>query len=37
MDNIGFDVLNFVLANKWWFIACVPIGIAVFVVKTLNR
>ena len=36
MDNIGSDVFYFVMAHKWWLIACVPSLLAIIVVKLLS-
>jgi len=27
------DILTFIVANKWWFIALIPIAIVIIVVK----
>lgn len=35
MDVI--DVVNWIVAHKWWLFPLIPIGIAVFVVRSLNN
>lgn len=35
MDIVS-TVIEFVVANKWWFIALIPIGLAVIVVKSVG-
>ncbi len=37
MDNIISDAFYFIVAHKWWLIACVPILLALIVVRLLNR
>jgi len=32
----NYDLLGFVLAHKWWFIALAPVVLAIIVVKILN-
>jgi hypothetical protein len=36
MDNIISDAFYFIVAHKWWLIACVPILLALIVVRLLS-
>lgn len=35
MDIVS-TVVDFVVANKWWFIAIIPVGLAIIVVKSVG-
>jgi len=36
MEDLVPNVIHFAVAHKWWLIACIPIALAVIVVRFLN-